>query len=124
MQLLLVVQQVHAFPAVNLKHRQPELGAATALSQLKQIVDRILRYSVDRESLTRASLPIGEARNYALVKNGRQQIPYAKLVHVLTVFILVKGVVELKLNIVYILRDAIYLYLGLVNNNLRVTSTG
>ena len=83
LQFRLVVEQIHAFTAINFKHRHEELDVVMVLRQLEDVVDGVLRDGIDCEGLARASLTVRKARYNTVCEYGRQQVPDRKLVHVL-----------------------------------------
>ena len=49
LELLFVVQQIHAFAAINLEHRQPKFDLRVLLTKLEEIVNCVFGYGIDSE---------------------------------------------------------------------------
>lgn len=121
LQLGLVVEQIHAFTAINFKHGHEELDVGVVLRQLEDVIDSVLRDGVHCERFTRTGLTISKTCDNAIVEYGREKVPDRKLVHILRILVFVERVVKLEVDVIHILCDAIDLDLRLMNNYSGIT---
>ena len=122
LKFIFIVEQIHTLSSINFKKGHVKSDSFFALWDLEDVIDSILCDCRHCESFTRSCLTVGKACHDAIVKQAREKVSDGVLVHVLAVFVLVKGVVKLKVGILDILGDAVYFVLGLVHHRLWVGS--
>ena len=69
LQLFLIIQQVHALTAVNLKHTHAVLDVLFVWTDLKNIIDSVLGYRVNGEGLTTAGLSVSKTSDDSILED-------------------------------------------------------
>jgi len=116
LQFLFVVQKIHTFASINLKHAHIKPNILFGWSYFENIINSIFGYRINCESLSRPRLTICKASHNGSLKYQGKKISDWELVHVLRIFIFIECVIELEVDIFYVFCDAIYFDFRLVYN--------
>jgi len=90
--------------------------------KFKDIVDSIFCNLINCKCFSRTSLSISKNCNDTVIEQTWQNIFQCILVHVLTILVLIKSVVEFKRCVLYIFCDSIYFEHRLMDSNFWIRS--